>query len=183
MYDKLYGHPIINPESEYQGQGLSYGGNIFCLREVQKRFRCFRLGKQRSPLKNVDIWWNSRGKLIVTGLVRSSETGFSKLHFSEWNWGSRRESSYIHIAHGQAYEIPHLGVLNLALDLDWFQCLPTFFMPLPILNMIVYLLLIGVNVPTWYAWRIQVLSTWVTHSRHRKGHSMLREKLHERQAL
>jgi len=30
-------------------------------------------------------------------------------------------------------------------------------MPLPILNMIVYLLFIGVNVPTPYAWRIQVL--------------------------
>ena len=38
-----------------------------------------------------------------------------------------------------------LGVCNLVLD--WFQGFPAFFMPLHILNMIIYLLFTGVNVP------------------------------------
>lgn len=37
-----------------------------------------------------------------------------------------------------------LGVLNLALD--WFQSFPAFYMPLYILNMIIYLLFNRVNV-------------------------------------
>lgn len=55
---------------KYQGQRLSYSGNIFCLCEVQTSFCCFWLAEQLSPPKNVEIWWNSRCKLIVIGLVR-----------------------------------------------------------------------------------------------------------------
>lgn len=71
--------------------------------------------------------------------------------------------------------------LNLALNLDWFQCLPIVFMSLHILNMIVYLLSFGLNVPDY---DMPGGHKYSVHEKpiHNTGmnHSMLQGKMHEK---